>query len=133
MDERGISYEGTPPVAATGEHRVALVIGNAGYKHGKPLPNPHNNAKAIADMFARLEFELHQHRTGLTTHWHQDLGLLEMRRVFADFAIKVETADMAVLYFSGHGLEIDGENNLLPVDPDLKHVRADRRYWMTTN
>ncbi|MEM7776352.1 MAG: SUMF1/EgtB/PvdO family nonheme iron enzyme [Pseudomonadota bacterium] len=126
-DERGTHSEGAAALEgsdkaerASSEKRVALVIGNGKYDHGRPLSNPHNDAAAIAAMFARLGFALHG---GGGNGWHADLGLIEMRRVFADFSIKADGADMAAVYFAGHGMEINGENYLLPKDCELEHVR----------
>lgn len=107
---------------AAEQRRVALVIGNGAYDHGRPLANPEKDAAAVAAMFGRLGFELHGGDEG----WHKDLGFIEMRRVLADFSIKAENADMAVVYFAGHGMEINGENYLLPKDCMLEHVRRVR-------
>ena len=138
MNERGKSYEGFVPAGnrpagtssptgdASGERRVALVIGNANYKHGKPLRNPHQDAEAIADLLGRLGFELTASPSQRDRYWHADLDLISMKRIIADFGIAAEKADMAVVYFAGHGLEVDGNNYLLPVDAELEHVRRVR-------
>lgn len=129
MTTRGSSYEGAAPPEPGPQQagrRVALVIGNATYRSGKRLLNPHNDAGAVAAMLVRLGFELHGPKAGGPQGWHPDLGLLEMRRALADFAIHAERADMAVVYFAGHGMEVDGENYLLPVDAELDHVRRVR-------
>jgi hypothetical protein len=78
------------------------------------LSNPRSDSSAIAAVFERLGF----------THvaLYQDVGLIELGRGISDFRIKAETADMAVVYFAGHGLELEGQNFLVPVDAELEHV-----------
>jgi hypothetical protein len=102
------------PSALEPGNRVALVIGNAGYRHGPPLANPHNDSKAIAAALARLGFA--------PVLLHHDLGLIELGRALSDFQMRAEDCDMAVVYFAGHGLEIEGQNYLVPVDAELQHV-----------
>lgn len=97
--------------SAYAEQRVALVVGNSAYKHVIPLPNPITDAKAIAASLKRLNFDV----TLLT-----DQGSLSMRRALRDFARKSSRSDMAVIYFAGHGMEIDGRNFLIPTDAELK-------------
>src|SRR5262245_34978850 len=98
-----------PPaaVAALGR-RVALVIGNAGYKVG-PLRNPGNDAAAVAEAFEKkLLFD--------KVILRQDLGLDGFRTVLHQFARDATGADTAVVYFAGHGMEMNGRNFLIPVD-----------------
>ena len=94
------------------QKRIALVIGNSSYANVRPLPNPANDATAIADLFRAANFDV--------VDASNNLGGLEMRRVFRDFAEKSRTADIAVVFYAGHGIEIDGTNYLLPVDTALK-------------
>lgn len=103
--------------------RVALVIGNAQYRHGAPLANPHKDAETIAGVLVRLGFELTRSPANSGPGWHSDLDLIPMKKLIAGFGIAAEQADMAVIYFAGHGMEIDGQNYLLPVDAELEHVR----------
>jgi Caspase domain len=95
-------------------NRVALVVGNTAYRYGPLLSNPRSDSSAIAAVFERLGF----------THvaLHQDVGLIELGRGISDFRVKAEAADMAVVYFAGHGLELEGQNFLVPVDAELEHV-----------
>ncbi len=97
---------------ATAQKRIALVIGNSNYVNVRPLPNPENDANAIAKLFSAAGFE--------TVNASNNLNGTEMRRAFRDFAEKSRTADVAVVFFAGHGIEIDGTNYLLPVDTSLK-------------
>lgn len=97
---------------AVAQKRIALVIGNSNYVNVRPLPNPSNDATAIAELFNAAGFE--------TVSASNNLGGTEMRRAFRDFAEKSRSADIAVVFFAGHGIEIDGTNYLLPVDTSLK-------------
>jgi hypothetical protein len=98
--------------------RVALVLGNAAYRFGPPLANPHTDAEAIAATLRRLGFAL--------IILHKDLGRIELGRALSDFQVRADNSDMAVVYFAGHGLEIDGQNYLVPVDAELQHVGSMR-------
>ncbi|MGE3367159.1 MAG: caspase family protein [Rhizobiaceae bacterium] len=94
---------------------VALVIGNADYEHLAPLANPGNDARAIEDMLDDLGFE-----TDRTT----DADASRLARDLGRFLEDAEDADVAVLYYAGHGIEAGGENYLVPVDADLSALEA---------
>ena len=98
-----------------GEKRVALVIGNAVYKHADTLRNPANDARAIGAALTRLGF------TGARPRLNLDQNAL--RRALQDFAKRADSADMAVIYFAGHGVEVDMRNFLIPVDAKLERSR----------
>ena len=93
---------------ALADKRVALVIGNSSYQNVPALTNPVNDAAAIAEMFRKAMFDVVESR--------RDLKYMEMRRALRDFADNARGADVAVIYFAGHGLEIDGTNYVVPVD-----------------
>ncbi|MEI2296810.1 caspase family protein [Ensifer sp. MJa1] len=95
---------------ALAERRVALVIGNSAYQHVAPLPNPGNDA---ADMAAKLE------GLGFEVVSGRDLDLDGVRRAVRDFVGRLDGADLALFYYAGHGLQVDGENYLAPVDAKL--------------
>lgn len=97
---------------AAAQKRVALVIGNSDYVNVRPLANPANDARAIAALFRAANFDM--------VEASNNLGGIEMRRVFRDFAEKARGADVAVVYYAGHGIEFDGTNYLLPIDTALK-------------
>lgn len=97
--------------SALAEKRVALVIGNSAYQNEPKLPNPANDAAAIGDMFRAAKFEVVESK--------RDLNIAQMRRAFSDFADRARDADIAVVYYAGHGLEVDGVNYLIPVDAVL--------------
>jgi len=89
---------------------VALVIGNGDYAHLPKLANPVNDAKAIKGMLESLGFE---------TSLVDDSELAALKTDLDAFAGKAKTADVAVLYSAGRGIEAGGENFLVPVDADL--------------
>ena len=100
--------------AALAENRVALVIGQSNYRAVVALPNPANDAKAVAQMLTESGFEV------LTA---ADLSQTELRAKVGDFAAKVAEKGpdtVALVFYAGHGLQIDGENYLVPVDVDPK-------------
>jgi len=104
-----------PALAADSLRGVALVIGNGDYKHLPALTNPENDARAIEDLLNRLGFE---------TDLSSDRDARRLARDLEDFAEDAEGADVAVLYYSGHGIEAGGENFLVPVDADLSALDA---------
>jgi hypothetical protein len=95
------------PSEAPRERRLALVLGNARYATA-PLNNPENDARVIGSTLRRLGFEVSE---------HVNLPAREMRRVLRDFARRVQNEDgVALFYYAGHGVQIEGRNYLLPVD-----------------
>lgn len=91
--------------------RVALIIGNADYKVG-PLQNPVNDATAIADAFEnKLRFD--------NVILKKNVGAEAFRVALGEFRQRATGADLAVIYFAGHGIEIGGRNFLIPVDATL--------------
>jgi hypothetical protein len=99
---------------ALAENRVALVIGESNYRVVTPLPNPANDARAMSDLLRDAGFEV-------TTA--ADLSQKEMNAQVGDFAAKVTAKGpdtVALVFYAGHGMQIDGENYLVPVDVDPK-------------
>ena len=88
---------------------VALVIGESDYTSLAPLPNPGNDAAAVAGMLDRLGFEVTERR---------NRDAVQLRRDLERFVEDAAEADVAVIYYSGHGIEAGGENWLVPVDTD---------------
>jgi hypothetical protein len=99
----------TPSRAAAGT-RVALVIGNADYKIGA-LKNPVNDAKAVATSLRGLGFDV--------TH-RENASLREMLEAFQQFSTQSKAADVRVVYYAGHGVQLKGRNYLLPVDTEIR-------------
>lgn len=101
-------------VAAAAENRVALVIGQSAYRAVTPLANPGNDAKAMTQLLGDAGFEV-QTATDLTQ--------TAMRAAVSDFAGRIAAKGpdtVALVFYAGHGLQIDGENYLVPVDVDPK-------------
>jgi hypothetical protein len=100
---------------ASAENRVALVIGQSAYRGVPALPNPANDAKMMKDLLAAAGFEV----TAVP-----DASQTEMRIAIADFIDKLNSKGpdtVALVYYAGHGLQVDGENFLLPVDVSVLH------------
>ena len=97
------------------DRRVALVIGNSAYENAAALPNPERDANLVADALKRTGFET----VTLLTNLRKDALVSALR----DFAARAETADWAVVYYAGHGMEVGGINYLIPTDAK---IAADR-------
>src|ERR1043166_6862757 len=100
---------------AFADTRVALVIGNSAYQHVPALTSPANDAKAMAAMFEKGGF------TVITTQY--DASNLQFKRTIRQFEDAAAGADIAVIYYAGHGIEIHGTNYLIPVDAKLASDR----------
>lgn len=96
---------------AAAERRVALVIGNSAYRHSTVLPNPAADAKAIAAALERLDFDV---------RLRTDLSKTAFEGELADFSERAAGADLALVYYAGHGMEMQGRNYLVPTDARLK-------------
>lgn len=90
------------------------MIGNSAYQHGSPLRNPANDAANIAAALRSCRFTLVGGRAGT------ELGNEALHARLADFRQASAPASVALFFFSGHGLEVDGPNYLLPVDAILE-------------
>jgi tetratricopeptide (TPR) repeat protein len=104
----------SPPISALpmSGPRLALLIGNSAYQNAERLINPTNDARAIAASFRRLGFadvvELY------------DADLSAMTAAIKDFGDRAANADWAVVYYAGHGMEMNGVDYLIPVDAKLE-------------
>ncbi|MFB9265855.1 caspase family protein [Bradyrhizobium erythrophlei] len=96
-----------PPPPAVSARRLALVIGNGAYAHVRALPNPPNDARAIARSLREIGFTVSE---GL------DLGRDAMQKTIRDFLREAARSQIAVVYYAGHGVQVDGRNYLVPVD-----------------
>ncbi|MDA9524274.1 caspase [Bradyrhizobium sp. CCBAU 11434] len=102
------------PTEAAAEARLALVIGQSAYRTVPELPNAANDAKGMAELLGNA---------GFTVTTAPNLAQNEMRQAISDFAGKVSASGadtVALVFYAGHGLQIDGENYLVPVDLDPK-------------
>ncbi|UPK03876.1 caspase family protein [Bradyrhizobium sp. 170] len=97
---------------AFAEKRVALVLGNSNYQNVAPLANPVNDSARIAATLKDAGFDVVDSR--------RDLSAADTRRALRDFADRSRDADIAVVYYAGHGIEVDGGNYLIPVDARLE-------------
>lgn len=97
---------------AFAEKRVALVLGNSAYRNVPQLANPVNDSARIAATLKDAGFDVVDSR--------RDLPAAETRRALRDFADRARDADIAVVYYAGHGIEVDGANYLIPVDARLE-------------
>ena len=108
-----VSSVGTPG------RRTALVIGNGAYAGPIALPNPPNDARAVANNLRAIGFEVSE---GI------DLNREDMKRQVNDFVRNAANAKIALLFYAGHGMQIDGKNYLLPIDTrpaDTKDLAAE--------
>jgi caspase domain-containing protein len=100
--------------AAAADRRVALVVGNSAYSNAPKLANTVADAVGLAQLFRSAGFE--------TVILRKDLGVMDFRRAVRDFLVTAEGADIAVVYYAGHGIEIGGTNYLIPVDAKLSRT-----------
>ncbi|MBR1153656.1 caspase family protein [Bradyrhizobium sp. JYMT SZCCT0428] len=102
-----------PPAAPVQSitRRVALVIGNGAYAHVTPLPNPVNDARSIARSLRDIGFVVNE---GI------DLDRVAMQSTIRDFLRDAARAQVAVVYYAGHGVQVEGRNYLVPIDVALQ-------------
>src|ERR1700704_5381552 len=96
---------------AKAERRAAFVVGNGAYKNVQPLPNPPIDAKSMARVLRNVGFDVVE---------GTDLTRDKMTERLLEFGKKAEGADVAIFYYAGHGIAINGTNYLLPIDADIK-------------
>ncbi len=100
------AFATSAPAAPGGERRTALVIGNGAYREGA-LKNPANDARDMAAALRSLGFDV----TLLV-----DAGNMRMQEAVRDFGLKLRQGGVGLFYFAGHGVQVGGENYLVPVD-----------------
>lgn len=108
-----VSHAQTPAAA----RRVALVVGNAAYNHVEKLANPGNDAQLIADTLRGLGFSL------IGGGVQQNLDKPHFDRMIRTFGQQIQGADVALFYYAGHGMQVEGTNWLLPVDANPTQAR----------
>ena len=99
------------PASAWAERRLALVIGNAKYRLAGDLANPASDASAMAKMLRGIGFEVIE---------GSDLDRAGMQAAIGDFGKRLTGADIALFYYAGHGIQVDGENLLIPTDAEIQ-------------
>ena len=109
-----------PQAVLRNERRLALIIGNSSYKVS-PLDNPANDATDIAESLKKFGFQ---------TTLVRNATLGQMREATRKFADQLPSADVALIYFAGHGIEANRKNYMIPVNADLKfeYELADQGY-----
>src|SRR5262245_31526753 len=90
--------------------RIALVIANAAYRNVDALATPLNDGRLVADALADSGFDV---------QLGQNLTKTAMEAAIQEFAIDAAQADVAVVYYAGHGMEADGKNWLIPIDANI--------------
>jgi formylglycine-generating enzyme required for sulfatase activity len=99
--------------SAHAEKRVALVVGNGAYSHADRLANPVNDARGMRAALAKLGFDV---------IYGEDLGQKALRRAIGQFADRVEGADVAMVYFAGHGATFGDTPYVAPVDAEFSSL-----------
>jgi hypothetical protein len=113
---------GAPDASAAGaEQRVALVIGNGRYHSTAPLPNPPNDARLVGETLASLGFQIVGDGPLL------DADRSTMERAIRTFGKKLRGGAVGLFYYAGHGVQVDGENFLVPVSANIEDP-ADVKY-----
>ena len=97
------------PYHAIAEKRIALVCGNSSYLHSGSLKNPVNDARGISDALEELDF---------TVIRAIDLAKPQMDRQIAAFSKRLKSADIAIFFYAGHGIQLNMKNYLVPIDFD---------------
>jgi hypothetical protein len=98
---------------------VALVIGNSNYLNLSKLSNPSNDALSIAEVLGKM---------GFRTKTVFDASEQDIRREVRKFASETDKADIALVFYAGHGAQVNGENYLLPVDVEIARTEADIQF-----
>jgi uncharacterized caspase-like protein len=105
-----------PKANVSHEIRLALVIGDSNYSNLPKLVNPANDARAIADLLRKM---------GFTTKLVLDASELDLRREVRKFANDTAKADVAFVFYAGHGAQVSGDNYVLPVDMGIPQTETD--------
>lgn len=98
-------------VSAQADKRVAFVVGNSAYKNVAELPNPSLDAKAMSSLLRNAGFDVVE---------GTDLTRDAMTEKLRDFAVRTQDSDVAIFFYAGHGISVNGKNYLIPIDADLK-------------
>lgn len=101
--------------AIAANKRVALIVANAAYKLGDRLANPLNDSTLVSEALKRVQFDV--------IELQSDLGIAQFRQALRQFRRHSDGAEVALIYFAGHGVEVDGVNWLVPTDAELRETR----------
>jgi hypothetical protein len=119
------SAPAAPATSAAPERRIALVIGNSRYAAQAPLRNPANDATAIAGALRAAGFQ--------EVDTANDLSRDALVKALHDFQDKADGSDWALIYFSGHGVEVGGTTYVVPTDARLRNDRDIQDEAITVN
>jgi hypothetical protein len=111
--------------SASGQKRIALVIGNANYLHSPALANPVNDARAIRDALQNVGFDVYE---------YENLSQAQIKKAIDDFGTRLKNYSIGLFFYAGHGIQSKGSNYLIPVDANIQSeqqieydcVQADR-------
>jgi formylglycine-generating enzyme required for sulfatase activity len=96
---------------APDEKRVALVVGISKYQFAPPLPNPDNDARRMAEALRRVKFEVEE---------LYDPDYRTLARALRAFGLRAQKADAALVFYAGHGVQVDHDNYIIPADAKLE-------------
>ncbi|CCC98363.1 exported protein of unknown function [Azospirillum baldaniorum] len=108
------SQSPSPQASQSPEKRIALVVGIGKYEFAPELQNPVNDAKAIAEALRKLQFDVDE---------KFDMDNRGFERALRDFGIRASQADVAVIFYAGHGIQVGGNNYIVPADARLERER----------
>ena len=106
---KGIARVTDTPEPAESNARIALIIGNAEYESA-PLKNPVNDAQSMSETLTNLGFQV---------DLLQDASQREMKRAIDRFGKKLQDGGLGLFYYSGHGMQVEGQNYLIPVNAQI--------------
>jgi uncharacterized caspase-like protein len=101
------------------ERRLALIIGNSAYEGGDALKSPKNDAKRMKETLSLL---------GFTVIYAEDADLVQMQSKLIEFKKEIPNYKVALFYYSGHGVQMQGTNYLVPIKADLKKMGEDETW-----
>jgi uncharacterized caspase-like protein len=102
-------------VAAPGKAQVALVVGIGAYQNAPPLPNPPNDARALADSLKKLGFQV---------ELAVDPDKTRLEQAIKRFGDQLQGAKVGLFFYAGHGLQVSGRNYLVPADAKIDNERS---------
>jgi uncharacterized caspase-like protein len=109
----GFSHPSPAQSIVTNDKRVALVIGISKYQYAPSLQNPANDARRVAEALRRLNFQVDE---------VYDSDYHTLVQALRSFGIRAQDADAALIFYAGHGVQVDNENFLLPADAKLERA-----------
>lgn len=117
------SDDAAKPGGVSGKDRVALVIGNGDYRNYPKLPNPANDARAMAEVLKSDGFEIYG------GHPLIDADKNTMDDAIRGFGLRIINTGAALFYYAGHGIQVDGRNYMLPISAKIERL-SDVKYEM---